>query len=263
MNAFLPPVFLSHGSPTFALEDRPVSRFWRSLPARLSGAPRAILCVSAHWCTRQPALAGGMDGPLELLHDFYGFPEPLYRLTWPVCGSAALAGEIVEVLAAAGIAVVEQPQRPLDHGVWVPLRAAWPEPPMPVLALSVCPQRDGAWHLALGRALAPLAQRGIWVVGSGGLVHNLRRLDWGRQDEGAEPWAAEFFQAWRVALAQGDLQTLCDPQRLPHGRVAAGDWEHYVPVLVALGAGSGAAAQWWHESWAYGCLDGSVLAFAG
>jgi len=256
-----PTAFISHGSPAFALADLPVTRFWESLPQVLSPLPQALLCVSAHWDTGAPTLAG-IAAPRRIQHDYYGFPPPLYTLTWPdTAGSGQAVAEAVrETLAAAGLAVALEDQRPLDHGVWIPLRRAWPSPPVPVLQLSLCTHRGADWHWQLGEALAPLRKQGIWLLGSGGPVHNLARLEWARVDAPPPLWASEFMAALEPALLARDRAVLCRPWALPNGREAVPTAEHYLPLLVALAA-AGNGIEILHESWTHGSLACHAYAF--
>lgn len=259
MERFPPaPLFLSHGAPTLAVEDCRVTRFWKSLPARWGDGIKGVVCVSAHWMTEGPMLAGGHPRP-AIQHDFYGFPADLYRLSWPVSGSAELAGEVVSVLEDAGIAVEEDRDWSFDHGVWVPLRTLWPEPAFPILQLSICPRRDPAWHWALGRALAPLAQRGILLVGSGGITHNLGDVEWSAPEDVPAGWAAAFMQAVDAAIEQGESAPLLKPGSLPFGRRAVPTPDHYLPLLVVLGAAG--RLQRIYSGWMLGTL--ALHAYSG
>ena len=251
----MPAWFLAHGAPLQLLADSPVRRFWSSLPDRLPAPPKVLLCLSAHWLTETPTLAGHVPQP-TIQYDFHGFPDELYRLSWPLHHNPARLKSAIASIAHCVPELAEEAERPLDHGVWVPLMAAWSEPPFPVLQLSLCPQRGTRWHWELGRKLAPLREKGILVVGSGGLVHNLSRLDFSSPDGTAADWARAFIDALCERLAAGDTETLLDPRHLPHGCTAVPTIEHYLPWLVILGtAGEDPAAlRLMHESWAYGAL---------
>lgn len=249
-----PVLFLSHGPPTYALEQNPTTRHWARLPERLPAPPKAILCISAHWDTRAPQIAGGAAHP-PIQHDFYGFPPELYHVTWSPKGSGDWAERIADVCGDGGPdTVLVDPSRPLDHGVWVPLRAAWARPPVPVLQLSLCTGKGGPWHLDLGRRLAPLREEGILIVASGGIVHNLSRLAPGTPDGTAAPWARRFVDAFEAALAKADEALLTDPWRLPHGREAHPTLEHYDPMLVALGAAGEEPLVPIHRAWTQATL---------
>lgn len=257
--SYITPCFISHGSPTFALDPHPIAQGWQTLTQHLTATPRAVLVISAHWQTPELRLSGGVDQSLPLLYDFYGFPQALYQLQWPVSGSAALAEDIRQALEVAGLTVKQEPLRPLDHGVWVPLRRLWPQgSPVPVLQLSLT-YNDTAWHRRLGQALAPLAAQGVWIIGSGGLVHNLRQLNWMDADAAPDSWAEQFMQAMEPAIV-ADSPQLLNPQQLPYGPLAVANMDHYLPLVVARGVSAG-QAEVWQRGWAYGCLDGWVVGF--
>jgi len=263
----MPVLFLSHGPPTLALAEEPALAagaaaqpapqaergaggaatvaHWRALPGLLPRVPEAILAVSAHWDAPTPRLSGGVPHP-RIQHDFFGFPAPLYKVTWPVRGSAEWAERITAVF---GKGLQTDRARPLDHGVWVPLRHAWPRGEVPVLQLSLSTGRGGEWHLELGRRLAPLRDEGVLILASGGITHNLARVAPGAPDGAAAPWAESFVAAAEAALARGDTQALADPwKHLPHGRDAHPTLEHYFPLLVAVGAAGGTLTPI-HRAW--------------
>ena len=231
----LPALFLSHGSPMLALEDSPAGRFLDGLGTALP-RPRAIVVASAHYMTPAPAV-GAAAAPATV-HDFGGFPAPLYALQYPAPGEPGLAAEVAARLDAAGLATTVQPTHGLDHGVWVPLRRMYPQADIPVVPLSVNPLADAAAHFALGQALAGLRAEGVLVIGSGGFVHNLGDLDWQHRDVPLAPWAAAFSSWMHEKLASHDWAALLDWQaQAPHARHAHPTTEHLMPLFVALGAG--------------------------
>src|SRR5579883_1401952 len=186
-SAILPSLFVSHGAPTLALDPGETGAFWERL-ARELPRPEAVLCVSAHWTTEAPAVNAAPRN--ATIHDFYGFPEPLYRIAYPAPGAPALADRVAGLIAAAGLPVAVDGARGLDHGAWVPLRSMYPAADIPTIQLSVQPDRDARWHHRLGTALAALPAEGVLVLASGGAVHNLRGLAW---SGGATPaWAQAF-----------------------------------------------------------------------
>lgn len=231
----LPTIFLSHGSPLLAVAPGVYGEAWRDLAAALP-RPDAILCVSAHWTTPEPALSTAPRP--ETLHDFAGFPPALYRIRYAAPGAPALAEETARLLQAAGLAAALVPGRGLDHGAWVPLRQMYPGADIPVTQLSVQPRRDAAWHLRLGEALRPLRARRVLIAASGSLTHNLRdfRFDAFASDR-ADDYVREF-QAWmHAALQSHDRQQLAAWQDLaPHARRAHPTPEHLLPLFVAYGA---------------------------
>lgn len=242
-------LFLAHGAPTFALEDNATTRFWVGLPDLLPEQPKAILCLSGHWETAESELSGST----AIQHDYYGFPAELYRLDWPLLSDEETVAWLQAELARLGIEATSK-NRPIDHGVWVPLKAAWPEPPFPVFQLSLCPGKGTHWHVELGRKLAPLREAGILVIGSGGICHNLGRIDWRAQENKATDWAAEFMQSIEEAIARKDIQALCEPEQLPHGREAVPTLDHYLPFLAILGMAGEARLTQLHAGWGFGSL---------
>ena len=256
----LPALFLSHGSPMLALEDSAAGRFLDGLGTRLP-RPKAIVVASAHFMTDRPML-GGHPQP-HTVHDFGGFPAPLYEIQYPAPGEPGLAEDIATRLALAGLPGKVRPGHGLDHGVWVPLRRMYPDADVPVVPLSVLPHADAARHLAIGRALAPLRDEGVLVIGSGGFVHNLGDLDWEHKDATLAPWAREFSDWMHAALAAGDWPALLDwQQRAPHARHAHPTTEHLMPLFVALGAAGGTPeVRTLHRSHEYGSLALDAFAF--
>lgn len=234
----LPTVFISHGSPMHALEAgaSATGRAWASLGERLP-RPRAILIASAHWETDRPELTGSARP--ETIHDFYGFPRALYEIRYGAPGAPALAERACALLRDAGLDAGVDPARGLDHGAWTPLLYAYPDADVPVVQVSVQPALGTRHHLALGRALAPLAAEDVLIVGSGHLTHNLRELRSVRET-GVGPAAAYVseFQDWvRDGIEARDLERLADYRRLsPQGARAHPTEEHFLPLFVALGA---------------------------
>jgi len=253
----LPSVFVSHGAPTLPLEESPTRRFLEGLGKRL-GRPRAVVCVSAHWESLQPRVSG--PARPETIHDFFGFPDALYRLSYPAPGAPELARRVEEGLAAAGVPAQVDAGRGLDHGAWVPLLLMYPEADVPVLQVSVSPGRGTDAHLALGRGLAPLRGDDVLVLGSGGAVHDLRAFRPGSRQVPA--WAAGF-EDWLVAAVEaGDGNALADyRRRSADGARSHPSEEHYLPLLVAFGAGGGVAGEVLHRGFEHGALSMAAFSF--
>ena len=255
----LPSLFLSHGAPSLSLDPGETGAFWQRLAQQLP-RPEAVLCISAHWMTEKPAVSGPARN--DTIHDFYGFPEPLYRMTYPAPGAPALAERVASLLAAAGIDGAIDGARGLDHGAWVPLRIMYPAADIPTLQLSIQPDRDAAWHHRLGAALAPLRSEGVLIIGSGGAVHNLRGLSW----QGGPPasWATAFDDWLAGALAKGrEAELLAWTERAPHAREAQPTPDHFLPLFVALGAaGTGARGKRLHGGFTLGSLSMAAFEFA-
>lgn len=260
MTALLPTLFLSHGAPMLAIEDSPAGRFLDGLAAHWP-RPHAIVVASAHYPAAVPAV-GGAPKPATV-HDFTGFPPPLYALDYPAPGDPALAERIAGLWRAAGLPGRVDPLRGLDHGVWVPLRRMYPTADIPVLPLAVDPRGEATGHLRIGRALAPLRDEGVLLVGSGGFVHNLGELDWQHRDGPATPWARAFADWMHARLLAGDTDALLDWRaRAPHAHRAHPSTEHLMPLFFALGAGGEAArATRLHHSLQLGSLALDAYAF--
>ena len=242
-----PAIFLAHGSP-FLLDDAQwvgeLRRWADALPR-----PRAVLMLSAHWLDAPVTIAATRTVPL--VYDFYGFPERYYQTTYPAPGAPELAARVRQLLGPD--AVAEAPARGLDHGAYVPLIAMYPDADVPVLQLSI-PTLEPAQLLALGRALAPLRDEGVLIVGSGFLTHNLRAMDF-RPGAPTPAWASEF-DAWvGDALARKEVDALLDYRaRAPGVRQSLPTHEHFVPLIVAQGTAieQAAALSFPITGWAYG-----------
>jgi len=226
----MPTLFLAHGAPV--LLDLPdwveaLGRWGHALPR-----PRAILVISAHWLERPATL--GATRPVPLIYDFYGFPAKYYQQRYAAPGAPALAQRVKELLAPLG-PVAEEPGRGLDHGAYVPLVAMYPDADVPVLQLSL-PTLEPAALFRLGQALEPLRREGVLIIGSGFLTHNMRSMDFS-PDARPPAWASDF-DAWVAeALSRRDVDALLAyGERAPAVRTALPTVEHFVPLLVALGA---------------------------
>ena len=230
-----PALFVSHGSPMFALTPGELGPRLRALGRHLDGI-RAVLVVSAHWQTRGGVAVSTAAMP-ETIHDFGGFPEALYRLRYAPDGAPAMADAAARLVAAAGFRVGLDARRGLDHGAWVPLLHLRPDADLPVFQVSMPLELDPRTALRLGRALAPLRAQGVLVVGSGSLTHNLYEF---RRDV-RDPEYAERFAAWiHAAVMAGDVDALVEYRaRAPQAARAHPTEEHYLPLVVALGAAEG------------------------
>jgi len=218
----------------YAVEPGDAGNAWAHL-GRTLPRPRAVLMVSAHWESAVPMLSGNPRP--ETIHDFGGFPPELYRLTYAAPGAPELATRCVALLKAAGITAGVDGCRGLDHGAWVPLRWMYPDADIPVVQLSVQPDLGPAHHVQLGRALAPLTDDGVLVVGSGHATHNLR--DWMANARQPEPLKyAQAFSNWLgTTLAAHDTEALVDyRERAPEAARAHPSEEHFLPLFVAYGA---------------------------
>lgn len=231
----LPSLFISHGSPMVALQPGDTGRALARLAGELP-RPQAILVVSAHWETADLRLTSAPRQ--QAWHDFYGFPPPLYALNYAPPGAPELAREIAGLLEGAGLPAQLDPQRPLDHGAWVPLRLMYPAADIPVMQLSLPSHQGPALQTRIGRVLADLRARGILLIGSGSITHNLRELDWDAGPEVVEPWAREFRDWLAARLAADDETALHDYRRLAPWAVRSHPSdEHLLPLFFARSAG--------------------------
>ena len=253
---FIPPIFISHGSPMLMLEPGRAGPAWQALAQTLP-RPRAILAVSAHWNTRLPAVSAAAQP--ETIHDFSGFPAPLYRLTYPAPGSPELAAQVAALVP--GIAIDRQ--RGLDHGAWSPLRTLYPDADIPVIQLAVMPQASAEAHYRLGQQLQALPGDGVLILASGGLTHNLGDVVFDAGDGAALPYAMEFRDWFVATLENNDLPALLDwRRRAPHAARAHPSPEHLLPLFVALGAaGANAAVRIAHRDYQLAALSLDAFVF--
>lgn len=237
----LPTLFISHGSPMTALEPGAAGAYWATLGAHIDatfGRPRAILVMSAHSLTREPVLLGAAQH--DTVHDFGGFPQALYALRYDAPGAPALAAEVANTLQAAQQPVHLLPDGGLDHGIWIPLRAMYPNADIPVLPLAWPPMWSPERLFALGQALAPLRRQGVLIVGSGAITHNLRLWAGGRGavDQAEHPECAAFRQWFEDRCTASEWPRLFDYRRqAPHAVHMHPTDEHLLPFYLAAGAG--------------------------
>ncbi|STZ75724.1 4,5-DOPA dioxygenase extradiol [Bergeriella denitrificans] len=242
----LPVLFIGHGSPMNAVEETPYVREWRqlgsSLRSRYGNEIKAVLAVSAHWVGEGSAVT--VAAQPQTIHDFYGFPQALFDVRYPAPGSPELAQEVRRLLGKTRVA--EDTEWGLDHGAWSVLCHLFPEADVPVVQLRLDARLGFAEHFELGRKLAELRSRGVLIVASGSIIHNLRLLDRNAPDDaGAGYEWAEQVRLWvNRLIAAGDTQTLRNERAYPpEFRLAAPTPEHYWPLLYAAGAAEGDEAR--------------------
>jgi len=252
-----PSLFISHGSPLILLDDCPARRFMRDCGAQL-GKPSAILMISAHWDTAQVSVA--TTARPETIYDFYGFPEAMYRFRYGAPGAPEVAQKAADYLRRAGMDVVADPGRGLDHGAWVPLAYMFPDADVPVAQVSIQSRLGIRHHFGLGRVLAPLRDENVLIICSGNITHGGRA---GRVDDPVFEWVADFSEWIYRAVEQGRTEDLVNFRALaPFADRNHPTDDHYVPLLIALGAGGdGAQAKRLHASYAYRTSSMDCYAF--
>jgi len=226
----MPLLFLGHGSPMNAIEDNEFSRGWQAI-ARSIPEPAAILCISAHWETRGTFVTA-VEKP-RTIHDFRGFPRELFDVQYPAPGSPDLAGKTKAIITGTEVGLDQT--WGLDHGCWSVLRHLFPAADVPVVQMSIDSGRDAQSHYELARELAALRERGVLIVGSGNMVHNLGMIDW-ENPQGAFDWAAEAGALLKQLISEGDHGRIVRYDALgPAMRLAVPTPEHYIPLLYVLG----------------------------
>lgn len=227
----MPALFIGHGNPMNALQDNQCTQSWQSLGAQIQ-RPKAILAISAHWTTRGTAVTA-MATPATI-HDFGGFPQELFDIAYPAPGDPELAARVRALLAPLPLTMDQA--WGLDHGSWSVLCKMYPAADVPVVQLSLDLTQDAAFHLDLGRRLAPLREEGVLIIGSGNLVHNLRTLSW----DGTTPafdWAQRFNNTMRDCLLAHDSAPLLHAMTAdPDARLSIPTSEHFLPLLYIVGS---------------------------
>jgi len=229
MPAVMPVLFVGHGSPMNALDDNVWTRGWAEITKAIP-RPKAILCISAHWETMGVAVTA--EANPKTIHDFGGFPKPLFDLRYPAPGSPALAQRVADLLTPTPVR--QASDWGLDHGTWSVLVKMYPDADIPVVQLSLDRTLTPQGHYDLARKLAPLRREGVLIVGSGDIVHNLRAADFRRPE--AVDWALRFRDVTNRLIAEGDHDALIHYETLgPDAIAAVNSAEHYLPLMYVLG----------------------------
>ncbi len=229
----MPVLFIGHGSPMNGIEDNPFSASWAKLAQEIP-APKAVLCISAHWLTQGTAITA-MEKP-ETIHDFGGFPQALFDVRYPAPGSPEIAQEAAAAVKSAPVKMDHE--WGLDHGAWTVIRRMYPDADVPVLQMSIDYHKPPQYHYNLGKELASLREKGILILGSGNMVHNLRMIAFDRinEPEYGFDWALELKAVFAKKILERDHADLIDYPKLgPSAKLAIPTPDHYYPLLYALG----------------------------
>jgi len=225
-----PVLFIGHGSPMNGIEDNEFSLRWQQMAKEIP-QPKAVLVVSAHWFTRGTQITA-MDHP-RTIHDFGGFPKALFEVQYPAPGDPVLAKETASLIHTAPVGLSHE--WGLDHGTWTVVRHMYPHADIPVLQLSIDFTKDGAYHYQLARELGALRKKGVLIIGSGNMVHNLRMMSWEMIDGGGYDWALEMNTRFKELIRDGNHAALIDYEHLGReGQLAIPTPEHYLPLLYVL-----------------------------
>lgn len=250
----MPVIFIGHGSPMNAIEDNEFSRNWKIIASYIP-RPKAILCVSAHWVTDGSYVTSSEDP--KTIHDFYGFPEALYKVSYKAKGSSGLAAEVSKLTKTAGVKLDNE--RGLDHGTWSVLRQMYPEADIPVIQLSLNSGLSPAEHYEIGKELGVLRKKGVLIIGSGNIVHNLMAADPDMYDP--YPWAVEFDDFVKESILVKDHKALVNYLKNVVALKAHPTDEHYLPLLYVIGAAGDDKAQFANESFSMGSLSMRCVIF--
>ncbi|MGG6232040.1 4,5-DOPA dioxygenase extradiol [Tenacibaculum sp. SDUM215027] len=229
----MPVLFLGHGSPMNAIEENEFTRGFQNISKTLS-KPKAIICVSAHWFTKGTKVTA-MEMP-KTIHDFGGFPQELFEQQYPASGSPELAKETKQLLLPNFVELDEH--WGLDHGAWTVLKHLFPKADIPVIQLSIDYTKDATYHFELAKQLTSLRQKGVLIIGSGNIVHNLRLVDWKNfdKDDYGYDWAIETRETINKYLLEGNFKPLIDYKKQSRAfQLAIPTPDHYLPLLYSLG----------------------------
>ncbi len=226
----MPIIFVGHGSPMNAIEDNEFSKEWSKIGKSLV-KPQAILSISAHWLTKGTFVTA-MEKP-KTIHDFYGFPKELFEVDYPAMGNPELANKTQSLINKASVTLDKE--WGLDHGTWTVVRKMYPEANIPVLQLSIDYTKDLLWHYELSKELSELRSRGVLILGSGNLVHNLKLINW-QNPEGKYDWAEEINSKFKTNILSNDFTKLINYNDLgSEAKLAIPTTDHYIPMLYILG----------------------------
>jgi 4,5-DOPA dioxygenase extradiol len=234
----MPALFIGHGNPMNAIEQNEFHNSWKELGKKLP-RPKAILCVSAHWLTHGTRITA-MPKP-KTIHDFYGFPPELFAVQYPAAGSPEMVGETKKAIQS--VTVTDDLEWGIDHGTWSVLLPMYPQADIPVFQLSIDYKEPAQFHYNLGKELGKLREKGVLIIGSGNIVHNLRLVSFGAQPFA---WAAEFDQKIKELIDKGDHQSVIEYDKLGHAaKLSIPTNDHYLPLMYPLALKTEAESLTW------------------
>lgn len=232
-DTIMPVLFVGHGSPMNGIEDNSFSNYWKKLAGEIP-QPKAVICVSAHWLTHGTFVTA-MEAP-PTIHDFGGFPQALYDVQYPAPGSPEIAKETSTTITETQVGLDHE--WGLDHGTWTILRHMYPDANIPVLQLSIDYDKPASFHYELAKQLTSLRKKGVLIIGSGNMVHNLRMVDFSKlnQDNYGYDWAIEMNEIFKKKITDGDHRSLIDYTTLSKSaKLAIPTPDHYYPLIYTLG----------------------------
>jgi 4,5-DOPA dioxygenase extradiol len=247
MSESMPVLFIGHGSPENAIEDNEYGRNWSKVGSVIP-TPKAILCISAHWLTEGTGVTA-MSAP-KTIHDFYGFPEELYKVRYKAKGSPILAKKVKELVKTTPVELDKE--WGLDHGAWSFLVKMYPEADIPVIQLSIDMSLSYEKHYKIGKELAKLRNEGVLIIGSGNIVHNLMMI---RMDADPYDWAVDFDRFVKLSLDKNDHDALINFSSVSSSAMAHPTTDHYIPLLYAAGAAGKDMPQYFNDSFFAGSLS--------
>lgn len=259
----IPSFFIAHGAPLIAIENNEYTQFLNQLGNTLP-RPKAIILFSAHWESNIQKVSSVDE--YSTIYDFgTAFPEELFNIQYPAKGHEEITNEIQNKFKKLGISFELDSKRGLDHGAWVVLRLLYPDADIPVISMSINPNLSPDEQYKVGKSLSELREKDVLIIGSGGTVHNLRELNWGKDNKGIDNWALDFDEWLSSHLKNWDLASLYNYQSIaPHAELAVPPYgiEHFVPIFYAMGAADNQqTSKLLHRSYRYGNLSHSVWQF--
>lgn len=227
----MPVLFIGHGNPMNAIEDNEFSRYWEQLAKEIP-VPKAVLCISAHWLTRGTFVTA-MDFP-KTIHDFGGFPQSLFDVQYPAPGNTSLATDIKNMVHSTQVGLDHD--WGLDHGTWSVVKRMYPDAKIPVLQLSIDFYKGAQYHYDLAKELAALRKKGVLIIGSGNMVHNLGMVAWQKPQDFAYDWATEMNEKFKELIGNNDHKPLIAYEKLgASAKLAIPSPDHYYPLIYTLG----------------------------